>query len=134
VGDLRVVHYRDEIMPLVFVLECLPERRKKPRDPNAPEPEAPPPELTGSINVVVYSEGGRHVGLAVDQIVDVVDHEFELQRTATRDGVLGTIVLNKRITEVLNVRRLIEIGDPSFFQPGDSVGKPEASGAFANGN
>jgi two-component system, chemotaxis family, sensor kinase CheA len=132
VGDLRVVHYRDEIMPLVFVLECLPERRKKPRDPNEPEP--PVPEPPSSVNVVVYSEGGRHVGLAVDQIVDVVDHEFELQRTAARDGVLGTIVLNKRITEVLNVRRLIEIGDPSFFQPGDSVGKPEATGAFANGN
>jgi hypothetical protein len=55
------------------------------------------------------------VGLLVDEILDILDHPFEIQNAAARDGVQGTIVVQDRITEVLDIRRIIELGDPTFF-------------------
>jgi two-component system, chemotaxis family, sensor kinase CheA len=110
-GNLNLVRYRDEIMPIVPVMEWLPEHRGTRVagdfvDLGNHEP---------SLNVVVYSWNGRNIGLLVDEILDILDHPFEVQLTAARDGIQGTIVLADRVTEVLDVKRIIELGDPSFF-------------------
>jgi len=39
----------------------------------------------------------------------------EVEKATARDGVLGAIVVNEHVTEVLDVERIIHLGDPSFF-------------------
>lgn len=110
-GNLHVVRYRDEIMPVIPVMLWLPEHRGERRAGEY----VSIPAMQGSLNVVVYAWNGRNVGLLVDEILDILDHPFEVHSAAARDGVRGTIVLQDRVTEVLDIRRIIELGDPSFF-------------------
>jgi two-component system, chemotaxis family, sensor kinase CheA len=111
-GNLHVVRYRDEIMPIIPVMDWLPERRGEKRAGDRVDIQA----NNESLNVVVYNWEGRNVGLLVDEILDILDHPFQVQPTASRDGVEGTIVVHDKVTEVLDIRRIIELGDPTFFR------------------
>src|SRR4029077_17913409 len=62
-GGQEVVQYRGQIIPLLRLSRALPAR----------EPAADIQEERGSIQVVIYSEGARTVGLVVDHIVDVIN-------------------------------------------------------------
>ena len=59
----------------------------------------------GVVAVVVCSTRGRSVGLVVDAIVDIVEGA----------GVLGTAVVQDRITELLDVERAVREVDPGFY-------------------
>ena len=51
-------------------------------DKTAVDPQAP-------LQVVVYVEQGRSVGLVVERILDIVDEEIVLDRMAERAGING---------------------------------------------
>ncbi len=110
-GNIHVVRYRGEIMPVIPVLEWLPESRGDRRAGDYVDLQA----HSETLNVVVYTWNGRNIGLLVDEILDILDHPFEMQGTAARDGVQGTLVVQDRITEVLDIRRVIDLGNPGFF-------------------
>ncbi|MGB9514444.1 MAG: chemotaxis protein CheW [Candidatus Acidiferrum sp.] len=95
-GDQEVVQYRGNIMPLVRVSEVLQNKRRNVAE-NAQD----------SLHVVVYASQGHSVGLAVDRILDIVEESFAIQRQADRKGVLGSAVIQKRVTDILDVPGLI---------------------------
>jgi two-component system chemotaxis sensor kinase CheA len=64
--------------------------------------------------VVVHSEGGRSVGLIVDRILDIVEENLTMQGLASRPGVLGSAVIQSRVTEILDVHGMICAAHPSF--------------------
>ncbi len=100
-GNQTVVQYRNSILPLVRVADLLQERRKKTRGPQeTPAADAP-------IQVVVYSDQERSIGLIVDRILDIVEEDIANQQAASRDGVLGTVVIQGRVTELLDLEELI---------------------------
>jgi two-component system chemotaxis sensor kinase CheA len=103
-GGQSVVQYRNEIMPLISLDDVLTERRKRPRTRRPTEETAKP----GKAQVVVYSHGGRNVGLRVERIVDVVEEHVRLQASGARPGVQGTAVIKEKVTEVLDVKAVIE--------------------------
>jgi len=94
-----VIQYRGRILPLLRLAEALPERRRAPRE--AAE------DTTGPLQVVVHSGPEGSVGLVVDQIVDVIEDTFTLQRPATRAGILGSAVVQGRVTELVDVAGLM---------------------------
>lgn len=96
VGDLEVVQYRGQIMPLVRVSEVLQSRHGK-RKESGEE----------SLHVVVYADQGRSVGLVVDHILDIVEETFVIQRENKRKGVIGSAVIQKRVTDILDAPGLI---------------------------
>ncbi len=108
VGD--VVQYRGEILPLIYVREILPERRKELRHPDASDPA----KDGNKIQAVVYSDQGHSVGLVVDQILDIVEGAFDLQTAGTRDGVYGTTVIQSRVTELLDIQGIIRKANIDF--------------------
>jgi two-component system chemotaxis sensor kinase CheA len=65
--------------------------------------------------VVVYSEGERSVALVVDRIVDIAENQTTARREAEEDGLVGTAVIQQRVTELLDVRRAILAADPNFY-------------------
>jgi two-component system chemotaxis sensor kinase CheA len=108
-GGREVTQYREQILPLVRVQELLEERRKRPRG-------AAPAEVNpDSLQVVVYSHHDRSIGLVVDDILDIVEVALQLQRTGARAGVLGSMVVQERVTELLDVEGIIRSVDPTFF-------------------
>ena len=95
-GGQEVVQYRGQIIPLIRVAEVLGRGRNE---------AARPPE--GSVQVVVYRENGRTVGLVIDRILDIVEESIVLQPDTGRRGVLGSAVIQQRTTEVLDIPGLL---------------------------
>jgi two-component system chemotaxis sensor kinase CheA len=92
----EVVQYRGEIMPLVRVSEALGE----PRSHTTPADQE-------SLHVVVYTHNGRSIGLVVDRILDIVEETFVMQTQRGRKGVSGSAVIQKRVTDILDVASLV---------------------------
>jgi len=95
-ADQEVVQYRGQIMPLLHVTEILQSTpRKQVRAEGA------------SLHVVVYMQNGRSVGLVVDRILDIVEEAFVIQPHSGRKGISGSAVIQKRVTDILDVPGLI---------------------------
>jgi two-component system chemotaxis sensor kinase CheA len=105
-GDQEVVQYRGQIMPLVRVAGVLQSRNWK-----AVENEQE------SLQVVVYASEGRSIGLVVDRIIDIVEEHLAMQPDSARACVLGSAVIQKRVTDVLDVPGLIAAAEGHGLLP-----------------
>jgi two-component system chemotaxis sensor kinase CheA len=105
-GSREVVQYRGQILPLLRLSHLL----------GAYSEEAD----ADSVSVVVYSEGGRSVALVVDRIVDIAENSTAVRRDVDEDGLVGTAVIQQRVTELLDVRRAILAADPNFYRDTDA--------------
>ena len=108
-GGQQVVQYRGEIMPLIDVATVLGDRRRRARHAKSAVGAPPAPAPADTIQVLVYADGGRNVGLRVEQILDTVDEAVEVQTAAARPGVIGTTVLKEKVTELLDLRALVRL-------------------------
>jgi two-component system chemotaxis sensor kinase CheA len=102
-GDQEVVQYRGEILPLLDLRAVFGHGGD---------------DGAGPLQVVVYSERGRSVGLVVDRIVDIVTAAYAVKHRSRRHGLLGAATIQGRVTDLLDVHALIPEVDPSFFQDG----------------
>ena len=105
-GEQEVTQYRGQIMPLIRLSRIL----------QLSSAETAVPTGEDRMQVVVYSESGRSVGLIVDRIVDIVDEKMALQNPAERRGVLGSSVIQKRVTDLLDVPSVVRDALPSFAE------------------
>ena len=64
---------------------------------------------------MVYTDQGRSVGLVVDRILDISNERVTARTKSSRRGTLGSVVVQGRVTELLDVKRLIEEVDADFF-------------------
>ncbi len=92
-GNRRVVQYRGEIMPLISIAEALQMPVERTHE--------------GPMQVVVHSATGSSVGLVVDEILDIVDQHVSITRQARSRHLLGSAVLQRHVTDLLNVPELI---------------------------
>jgi two-component system chemotaxis sensor kinase CheA len=102
-GFQNVTQYRGEIMPLVRVSDIL-QINVEARDPN------------DSLQVVVYSERGRRVGLVVDRILDIVEENVVIQNPSQRDGIRGSMVIQSRVTDLLDIPTIVRSAQINFDQ------------------
>ncbi|HEX8814576.1 MAG TPA: chemotaxis protein CheA [Terriglobales bacterium] len=98
-SDQEVVQYRGHIMPLIRVSDVLKGEC------------AQAASSQESLQVLVYSDQGRSVGLVVDRILDIVEEAYIMQPQKGRKGVLGSAVIQKRVTDILDVPGLIAAAD-----------------------
>ncbi|MDA8116576.1 MAG: chemotaxis protein CheW [Actinomycetota bacterium] len=98
----QVVQYRGRILPLIDLAQFM----------------GVPATLAASANVpmVVARAGNRRVGLIVDEIVDIVSQAVRLQPISERLGVVGTAVVDSKVTSILDVSELVENFDQSIFE------------------
>jgi two-component system chemotaxis sensor kinase CheA len=115
VGNREVVQYREQILPLLRLAHLLGTY---------------PSEESSTVPVVVYTERGRSVALAVDRILDIVEDVLEARSDVGDDGLLGSAVIQQRVTELLDVRRAILAADPSFDA---AVNAGYGEGGYAEG-
>lgn len=87
----EVIQYRGEILPIVRLADVF----------GSSDYEGSHPE---ELQVIVYSEENYSCGFAVNRIVDIV--ETEVRPVSTSHGgvnLLGTTVVQQRVTDVLNL-------------------------------
>lgn len=111
-GSQAAIQYRGEIIPLIHLSEILPERRREVRhlDQNAATTF-----VQDRIQAIVYSKNGRTVGIIVEKVLDIVDESHTLQKAGARQGVIGTMVIQDRLAEVLDVEEIVSMAIPDFF-------------------
>ena len=98
----EVVQYRGQIMPLIHLSSVL----------GAGDSAA---ESKSTLNVVVYGEQGKNVGLVVEQIADIVEEQVKIKSERQGGFLSGTAVVQGKVTDILDVRRVIESVDPSYL-------------------
>jgi two-component system chemotaxis sensor kinase CheA len=103
-GHELVMQYRGEIVPMIELSMVVVERRAVLRSP------APPPD--DIMQVIMFSHDGGRIGLIVDQIIDIVEQTLGEARPAARPGVLGSVVIAGRITELLDVDAVLRRAQP----------------------
>ncbi|MBK7972640.1 MAG: chemotaxis protein CheW [Deltaproteobacteria bacterium] len=99
-GGAEVVQYRGEILPLIRLADHLAYSSAG-ADP---------------MQVVVYTEAGRSVGLVVDRILDIVEERIASMRAASRPGLLGSAVIQNKVTDLIDVGSVVRSADPSFLE------------------
>jgi len=100
----QVVQYRDRILPLVSLRTVL--------EPNATDQG----ELTDPVQVVVFNDGNRSVGMVVDEILDVTEDEVTMRQGSERSGLLGSAVVGKQVTDFLDLNEVIRAAGGNWFE------------------
>lgn len=120
--DSIVVQYRDGILPLVRLSERL----------NFGEPPEQPQEA--SLQVVVFSDKERQIGIIVDQIVDILEDTLKACSSSELPGIVGSAVIADRVTDFLDLQYLIDTFDKGWFREADSGKKEPARILVADGS
>lgn len=100
VGGREVVQYRESIIPLVRLDRLLGAPSGIPGD---------------ELLVVVYTRGHRSVAMVVAEVIDIVDDDGARHSGIDDPGLIGSVVLKDRVTELLDVAAAVRYGDPHFY-------------------
>jgi two-component system chemotaxis sensor kinase CheA len=96
-----VIQYRDEIMPLIH----LPEYFGHSSD-----------SVLQTHQLIVYQYAGHSVGLVVRDILDIVDDAVVSKRSLGSNGVLGSVVIRERVTDLIDADAVIEAMVPELAE------------------
>ena len=113
VSDGRnMVQYRGALMPLILA------------DPDMKLME------DGRQPVLVFTDREFTMGLAVDEINDIVEDKVEIKLASNQPGVVGSTVINGKATQIVDVVHFLGLAFPDWLKSGDAsdVGAP-TSGA-----
>jgi two-component system chemotaxis sensor kinase CheA len=94
-GGGPVIQYRGRILPLVSLRALL--------DPGGPAQDL----LSDPLQVVVFKDGDRSVGMVVDKILDVVEEVVAVRQQSSRKGLVGSAVVGKRVTDFIDLQEVI---------------------------
>jgi two-component system chemotaxis sensor kinase CheA len=103
-GGEWVIQYRGKILPLLRLDVVLEERRERVR--HARKNIHPDP-----LQVLVCNDEGRTIGIVVDRILDIIEDQAEVKSPATREGILCAVVINDRVTELIDIPALQKIAE-----------------------
>jgi len=96
-GGRHVVQYRDHLMPLV------------PFDADHRWQE------TGLQEILVFSDNGRSMGLAVDEVVDIVRDRMAIELSSARAGLLGSAIIAGKAVDIVDVGHFLTQAFADWF-------------------
>jgi two-component system chemotaxis sensor kinase CheA len=106
------VQYRNRILPLI-PLRAVLESGATDHD-----------QTTDPVQVIVFNDGDRSVGVVVDQILDVAEETVTVRQRTGRKGLLGSAVVGKHVADFLDLNQVIRAAAEDWFQ---------STGGSANG-
>jgi len=65
--------------------------------------------------VLVFCEQNRTAGLAVDEIVDIVEDHLDIRATGQSPGVVGSAIIHGQATEIVDVGHYLSMAIPGWF-------------------
>jgi len=99
--DKHMVQYRESLMPLVLADPAM----KLKEDGRQP--------------VLVFTDREYTMGLAVDEIKDIVEENLDVKLASDRRGVLGSAVIDGKASEVIDVSYYLEQAFGNWLKVGD---------------
>jgi two-component system, chemotaxis family, sensor kinase CheA len=90
-----VVQYRNEIMPLIDIPKLFNE-------PGILQ------NSSANLQVVVHLHEGESLGLGVHSIQDIVQGKLNQERTVQGSPLLGTLITNNSVLDVINVKNIVQ--------------------------
>ena len=107
-GNREVIQYRGTIMPLLRLENHLPIR---------PMPQSE------TISVLTFTVDNNDVGFVVNEILDVIETSAKVNSAALQQtGILGTIIIDGKITLLVDAFRIIQSEFPEWFdRKGDDI-------------
>ncbi len=113
-GDKIVAQYRGDLMPIVALdatLDLLSRIADAASDATFP--------------VLVFENGGKPVGLLVEEILDVVSTDIRIELGTDAEGKLGVAVIADKATDIVDVAFWLTRASGNWFRkPVDSSQKP----------
>jgi two-component system chemotaxis sensor kinase CheA len=111
-GEREVVQYRGHILPLLRISDFLGRYRNGGVKRLGFEAAAGVAELdtheTEKLQVVVFRQGERSVGLIVHRILDIVEQEVALEHPSKEEGIRGSAVVQSKVTDLLAVEEFLQ--------------------------
>lgn len=104
IGAQEVVQYRDSIMPLVNLGQFIEGNTTTLRSKSE----------NNKIQVIVHSDGCNNFGLIVEHVYDIVEGSFALHQQIQHRGVVGTSVIDNKVTEILDIEAIMSTVLPSY--------------------
>ena len=98
-----MVQYRGQLMPLLPVNDDVRIRSE------------------GAQPLLVFADGGRSMGLMVDEIVDIVEDRLDIEVSSDRPGVIGSAIVKGRATEILDVGHFLPLAYDDWFRRKEMV-------------
>ena len=125
-GGGQVVQYRNRILPLVSLRAVL--------EGGTPDHN----QTADPVQVIVFNDGERSLGVVVDQILDVAEDAVTVRQKTNRQGLLGSAVVGKQVADFLDLNQVIRAAAADWFQGtgGSANGKRilvAESSAFSRG-
>ncbi len=98
-----------------------------------PEPHPPPGAASGSprfrrarrprnsrippipVQVIVFNDGERSLGVVVDQILDIAEDAVTVRRQSSRKGLLGSAVVGHEVADFLDIEYVIRGAAADWF-------------------
>lgn len=96
-----MVQYRGSLMPLVLA----------DNDMNLRE--------SGNQPVLVFTDRQFTMGLAVDEILDIVEDELDIKLASDKAGVIGSAIINGKTSEVIDVTHYLGLAFPDWLASKD---------------
>jgi len=98
VGGRHVVQYRDHLMPLV------------------PFDDSHRWKESGQQETLVFSDNGRSMGLAVDEVVDIVRDRMAIELSSARPGLLGSAIIAGKAVDIVDVGHFLTQAFTDWFE------------------
>jgi two-component system chemotaxis sensor kinase CheA len=100
-GHREVIKYHGRILPLLRVENYI---------------DVKPPQQKETISVIVFSVENNEVGFIVSEIIDIVNSSEAIDTASLQQkGVLGSTIINERITMIIDAYTLIVHEYPDWF-------------------
>ncbi|MFL6023596.1 MAG: chemotaxis protein CheW, partial [Marmoricola sp.] len=94
-GSAEAVQYRDGILPLVRLAGAIGLVETVRED--------------DQVSVVVHEADGSRVGIVIDRVLDVVEQAVVCSDVGKRKGVLGSAVIQDRVTDLVDLDAVVAL-------------------------
>jgi two-component system chemotaxis sensor kinase CheA len=108
VGGRPVVQYRNHLMPLIVIDS---DHAWK---------------VSGKQQILVFDKGGRALGIAVDEVMDIARDHVALELSANREGLLGSAIIAGKATDLVDIEHYVGRNFASWFGEELTMGEDAA--------
>ncbi len=101
VAGREVLQYRDSIVPVIRLGRYLGVYSDMPGE---------------DIQLVIFTHGNRTVAVLVEEIIEILNDAGATRSEVAEGGLLGSMVLSGRVTELLDLPAALMTADPVFYE------------------
>lgn len=73
----------------------------------------------GKQPILVFSDDDRSMGIACDEILDIVETDLDVDVSTQREGIVGNAVIAEKVTEIIDVSHFSKMAFQDWFDRAD---------------